>query len=513
MIAILNKGQLTTSAFTKQLTGEKIPGDLDAWDYFGTDPNSLLTLSYGKLSQRSTTLYHSHGPVTAAVNKSDAYAIGPGLVFRSQPDWRMLGVTKEYARDWGMEFQRLIHYHFLLLNFYQKQSLIFRTADIMGDGNLFFDRLTSENGLPFDIIETGGDQIDFTKTYKNSDADQATLGIKHDKYLRKQGIFQADAQGTYVPFTDENGDQNVIQFYHKKMARQLRGMPIAYRMIALAKNNDRWWDAMLQRAVMETIMIGYKEGGNPASLNDQVNEIAKAVTGATNTDTGLKTEADIKQLGAGNLFSFNSGESLKFTDLKTPSGNFDKMQKAYIEIVGMCTDMPPEVLMSQYSTSFTAHKGALNDFVKFYMAKRNTFIRIVCNVLVKEIAKHIFLTNQMSMPHPAFFTDPIIQLATLSGNWLGPVPGHINPKVEVEAKALEVENAFRTRADAAADYGNEFDNIIEEWTAQETLWQKMSPEKQAAAVAESEEERNSECNDEEPAPVAVNDNTEEDATE
>jgi capsid protein len=266
------------------------------------------------------------------------------------------------------------------------------------------------------------------------------------------------------------------------MARQLRGMPLAYRMIASAKNKDRWWDAMLQRVVMETVMIGYKQGGNPSDLSDQMDALAKTVTGTTDTDTGLQSTADTKQLYGGGLFSFNNKESMQFTDLKAPSNNFDKMQEAYIDLVGMSTDIPPEVLKSKYSTSFTAHKGALNDFVKFYMSKRNTLIRPVCNIVVREIAKEIFLSGKMKMPHPAFFTDPIIQLATLSGNWLGPVPGHINPKVEVEAKSLEVENAFRTRADAAADYGNEFDNMIEEWQAQESEWSSKSLEKQAATI-------------------------------
>ena len=488
MIMIMNDGKFNIKMPNqKQLDGEKIPGDLDGWDYFGTDPNDLLRLSYDRLSQRSTTLYHTHGPIAAAVNKSDAYAVGPGLIFRSQPDWKTLGVTKEYAKEWGMEFQRIVHYYFILLNFYQKQSLLFRTADIMGDSLLMFDREFNENGLPFDLIETGGDQIDFKRNYANNN-DRATLGINHDRYLRKKGIFQFN-ESTAIPFKDSDGDQNIVQFYHKKIARQLRGMPIAYRMIASAKNNDRWWDAMLQRAVMETVMIGYKEGGNPATLGSQVNDVARAVTGV-DSDTGLKNIADSKKLSGGNLFSFSSGESLKFTDLKTPSGNFDKMQKAYIEICGMCTDTPPEVLMSMYSTSFTAHKGALNDHVKFYMAKRNTLIKTVNNVVLKEIAKHIFASGLIKMPHPAFFTDPIIQLATLSGNWLGPVPGHINPKVEVEADSLKVSNAFFTRSDATAMYGNEFDDMIEEWQAQEKEWRAGSPEKQAGTVAKQEDELN-----------------------
>ena len=57
MIMVMNNGKFSYKPVNKkQLTGENMPGDLDAWEYFGTDPNELLTYSYEMLSQRSTTL-------------------------------------------------------------------------------------------------------------------------------------------------------------------------------------------------------------------------------------------------------------------------------------------------------------------------------------------------------------------------------------------------------------------------------------------------------------------------
>jgi len=104
-IYVINNGKMVSTSTGKQLTGEKIPGDLDAWDYYGTDPNLILTYNYDVLCQRSTTLFHTHAPVSAGINKSCMYAIGPGLHFRSQPDWKTLGIEKDKAKEWGMQFQ------------------------------------------------------------------------------------------------------------------------------------------------------------------------------------------------------------------------------------------------------------------------------------------------------------------------------------------------------------------------------------------------------------------------
>lgn len=495
MIVIINGNKVTCPAGpSTQMTGEKIPGDLKTWDYFGTDPNTLLAYSYDILSQRSTTLYHTHPPVAAAVNKMTAYGIGSGLVFRSQPDWQTLGITKEAAKDWGMRFQRLIHYAFLALNYYEKQSTLFRSAMVMGDSLLMFDRAAPVPGLPFDLVEVGGDSINFEAVAK-SEGELVTLGIVHDQLLRRLGLYQV-GNPARVNFRDDNGDQTVVQFYYKLIARQLRGYPLAYRIIAAAKNNDRFWDATLHRAVMETLILGSVESETDSAYK-QMTELADSMKGDSEANIGSTySTTQATNIGAGNILTFQKG-GVKFTDLKTPSNNFDKMHAAYIEMVGMATDVPPECVLSKYSTSYTAHMGARNDFIKSYTQKRQAFARTVNNVAVFEIAKFLFYSRMIEMPHPDFFSNPFIQLATIAGNWLGPIPGQINPLDEVNARALEVENAFRTRADATADYGNEFDDMIEEWWQQEQEWRSKSPAQQATALV-ADEERDEGGTDEDP---------------
>lgn len=494
-IYVVKNGSMTSTQIDKQLTGEKIPGDLDSWDYFGTDPNLILTYNYDLLCQRSTTLFHTHAPVSAGINKSAMYAIGQGLHFRSQPDYKTLEITKESAKDWGMRFQSLLHYVFCMLNFYNKQSVLFRTADIMGDSVLLFDRADQDAGLPFDLIETGGDFIDFKAAPKDNEI--VNLGIIVDKFKRRKGLVQDDENQTRITFKDSDGLQNIVQYYNKQMARQLRGFPLAYKIIAAAKNYDRFIDATLARAVLESIMMGVVNN-TESDFGSQVDKIAES----TRDENGYKppssisTDATVSQLATGGIFHMQGKGELNFTDLKTPSNNFDKFNNAHIDICGMALDIPPEVLMSKYSTSFTAHKGALNDFVKSYTLKRHNFQRTVCYPVMLEIAKYLFESKMIEMPKSDFMTNPITQMATLAGNWLGPVPGHINPLQEINALIAAKDNALTTPADAAAQYGSgEYEDFIEEWQQQMEQFRKMSPEAQAQAMATQEEEVNAQEDD------------------
>ena len=373
MIIVSKGGKTKSISYGGQMTGEKMPGDLASWNIYSTDSNEIIRSTYGRLSSMSNTLYHSGTPVTSAVKKNSQYAIGRGLVFRSQPDSDILPVSEAKLQKWAKRFQKLLHYYYQDINWYQKQGVIFRTALVQGDSLLFFDRLDKQNGQ-FDLIETGGDQIDWTYERNN-----VTLGIEHDSLLRKKAIIKCD--GTRVAFQDNEGDQNVLQFYLKDLARQLRGMSIGYKMINLAKNHDRFADSIVQRAVLETIMFANAET-DTTDIQRQAENLSQQTkarkAGAGQSTSVLEKLANVKNLLGGSIFQVRSKEKIEFTDIKTPSNNLDKFNEMYYELAAMSVDTPPEVLLSKYSTSFTAHKGALNDFIKAYMEKRASFEANIC---------------------------------------------------------------------------------------------------------------------------------------
>lgn len=471
-VVVFRNGKVVNYYNGSQMTGEKIPGDLYSWDTYTTDPNLATINTYETLSKRGLTLYHTSGPIANAVSMNTNYAIGSGLVFRSQPDAEVLGISEKKLKKWAKRFQKLVHYYSESINYYEKQGIIFSTAMQMGDSLAFFVRNPDSS---FDIIETGGDQIKWDYT-----EDNVTLGIMHDEFLRRKGIVKQDLKK--ISFVNENGDQNLVQFYFKEMARQLRGWPISYKIINITKNNDRLWDATTQRAVLESIMFGTAKTD---TVNTQLQAKSLAKANKKNKDISdqniLQRIANVFKLGGGNIFELKRDDNLEFTDLKTPSNNFDKFNDAFIDVVGMASNTPPEVIKMKYSTSFTAHKGALNDFEKAFMRRRKTFIRTMEYPYIREVAKYLILNGFIKAP--GFFESPIIQRAWLNGNFLGPVPGHINPLQEVNAQVKAVENAFLKRSDVSERHGNDFDNMIDQWQEEEDRYYQASPEKKAEILA------------------------------
>ncbi len=473
-IITMRNGKFSFSRSGASYDGEKQMGDLNAWPTFSDDSNDILRGSYGILSERSATLYHTYGPVKSAINKQTNYAIGPGLVFRSQPDFKTLGIDKDFAKEWGKDFQRIVNSYFKKLNFYEKQSILFRSALYSGDSLLLFER---KDGFITDLIETLNNQI----RWEDNEGDY-TLGIKHDSLLRRQGIRKAD--GTALSFQDDNGDQNLIQFYIKELARQLRGYPLAYSIINLARNDDTHTDAITHRAVMEaTMLLIFK--GTGTDLAKQAKDLAEAnkkSKGGTVSDF-FKSIKNYAKMGPGNAYQIQASEDIEIPDMKTPANTYKDFKDSILNYVGMGTGTPPEVITSKYTSTFTAHKGALNDFIKSYMTKRRSFERNVMDVVVREIAKDAIL--QGFIDAPGFFDGGwMVQQAYLNGMYLGPIPGHINPLVEVKAQAEIVKQAFGLRSDFAAQYGHDWDNMITEYAEEAEQYSKIAQDNKARAVFE-----------------------------
>lgn len=462
-----------------QMDGEKIPGDLAGWDVLTTDPNYILESTYGDLQKRSMTLYHTHPIARGAVNKQVDYSIGPGLVFRSQPDWQTIGKSKSWGKDWGKEFQKLLHYYFLEMGFYDKQPVMMRGALTTGDSGLDFVR--DEKGHLFDLVEFGGDLIDWQAKKENY-----TLGIKHDSLLRREGIITAE--GKEVPFRNTAGDQQVVLFLLKELPRQLRGYPLIYSVINLCKQDDRHMDATTKRAVMEAVVMASakSDGTNFTKQFDNLDDIAQEDKRG-GAFSRIMARIGSKQTPAGTVLNMGTGESWEFHDIKTPSSTFGDFKEWIVHYIGAATGTPPEVILSKYSTSYTAHRGALNDFEKSYMFKRRIFERNVMYPVIREIAKELIL--QRFIDAPGFFNGgPIIQRAYLQGMTLGPVPGFINPMQEVNADIKAVDAAFKLRSDVAARYGNEWDNFFEEWAEEQKQFSNASPEKRAELIQKQEEQ-------------------------
>ena len=111
------------------------------------------------------------------------------------------------------------------------------------------------------------------------------------------------------------------------------------------------------------------------------------------------------------------------------------------------------------------------------------------NQVIREIAKDAI--SQGFIKAPGFFDSEMMQHAYLQGMYLAPIPGYINPLVEVKAQKEAVNSAFKLRSDVALTMGeSEFDDFITEWGEEQKLFTSIPDTFQAEKIQTQEVENN-----------------------
>jgi capsid protein len=232
--------------------------------------------------------------------------------------------------------------------------------------------------------------------------------------------------------------------------------------------------------IMEATNMGYFNATN-TDIASQAKALARQATAQANTDPDTGESLTMREVGGahaskvGGWYVLENEEAMTFNDMKAPGNNFGIANEWAVNMFGMATAIPPEVIMGKYSTSYTAHRGAFNDFWQIVMNDRNDYTDGVENPVNLEYLKHFVVTGQIEVI-PEFWTDYKVQMAYLEGTFLGPVPGHINPLQEVKANAESVKQGFTLRSNIAAQQGNDFWNQIDLWEKEQTRWMEASPD-------------------------------------
>ena len=133
---------------------------------------------------------------------------------------------------------------------------------------------------------------------------------------------------------------------------------------------------------------------------------------------------------------------MEFADPKHPNTGFDAFSAAIIKQIAAALEIPSEVLMKQFTTSYSAARGALNEFWRTCDMQRSWFVDDFCQPIYEEWLTEAVATGRVKAP--GFFDDPAIRKAYTSCTWNGPARTNLNPVQEVDAAVKRVAAGFST---------------------------------------------------------------------
>lgn len=443
------------------------------WEYFGGSAKEDIDDNINVLRQRSRDAYMGIPAASAALKTMRTNVVAGGLMPAPQIDAEFLGLSDEEAE----RLQGAIAREFSLWadeptcdaervdNFYQLQQLSFLSYLMNGDAIILLP-IRQQAGQPYDLrvrlIEAdrvcspdGFDRLAPCEV-RGHRVWQIVQGVETDKDgmvvaywicnhhpLASTANIQPDGMDwvRVEAFSKETGRRNVLHIMNRERAGQRRGVPILAPVLEALKQLGRYTEAEITAAVISAMFTVFVQSDNPSDGRP---------FGEMLPPDMLIDSADQSsiELGPAAIVSLNPGEQVQFADPKHPNTGFDAFSNAMIKQIGAALEIPQEVLFKQFTTSYSAARGALNEFWRTCQMQRDWFTDDFCKPIYEQWLAEAVARGRIDAP--GFFSDPAIRKAYSICEWNGPARTNLNPVQEVDAAVKRVDAGFSTAQEETA---------------------------------------------------------------
>ena len=443
------------------------------WDYAGGSAKEDIEDNIDILRQRSRDAYMGIPTAAAALKTMRTNVIAGGLIPSPQIDGEYLRISDDELE----RLQQQITREFSLWadtpacdaervdNFYKLQQLAFLSYLMSGDTFVLMP-MREEPGQPYSLririieadrvcspdlfdrlvpCEVNGIKVQQIVQGVETDADGVVVAywICNRHPLSNTATIQpGEMQWTRVEaFGKETGRRNVLHIMNRERPGQRRGVPILAPVLEAIKQLGRYTDAEVTAAVLSAMFTVAVLKQNPSD--------GRPFGEMLPTDMLIDSEDQSSiELGPGAFVDMAPGEDIKMIDPKHPNTGYDEFTNAVIRQIGAALEIPPEVLFKQFTASYSAARGALNEFWRTCAMQRDWFKDDFCKPIYDEWFAEAVARGRIKAP--GFFADPAIRKTYVACTWSGPARTNLNPVQEVQAAAMRGENCFSTAADETA---------------------------------------------------------------
>lgn len=436
------------------------------WQFAGGSAKEDIEDNLKTLRERSRDAYMGVPIASGALKTLRTNVVAGGLTPSPQVDADFLGMSLEQANELQMQIIR----EFSLWadspmcdadrvdNFYKLQQLAFLAYMMNGDA---FAVLPMKHcvGQPYDLRVQ---LIEADRVCSPDLFDRLAPCVVENRQVQSivQGV-ETDADGMVIAYWISNqhplsslhalpepmkwqrveaygtitGRRNILHIMNRERSGQRRGVPVLAPVLESLKQLGRYTDAEITAAVISAMFTVFVTKKTP-SMGVPLGEVIPK-----NMQVDVADRGSI-ELAAGAIIDLNENEEVQFADPKHPNTGFDAFSTAIIRQIASALEIPSEVLMKQFTASYSAARGALNEFWRTCDMMRSWFVDDFCQPVYEEWMTEAVAAGRINAP--GFFDDPAIRKAYMSCTWNGPARTNLNPVQEVDAAMKRVDAGFST---------------------------------------------------------------------
>jgi lambda family phage portal protein len=416
-----------------------------------TSANEDISPDLPNLRARSRDLIRNTPIATGAISTVVTSVVGDGLVLKSQVDRDVLGFNQDQAEAWQAAAER----EFAIwacrpdfssrLNWEEMQDLVLRSQ--LETGDIFIARrrrvdLGDTYGLKLQLIE--GDRV--SNPHFRANSRDMVDGVEMDSDGRPTAfhISTRNPDDTmpaardwrrYEIFSNTSGSPLILHLYKMLRPDQARGVPYLAPVIEAIKQLGDYSDSEARAALvssMFTVFItsesGEDDSGNP-------------IIGAAGEGTSADAQTEM-ELGTGAILELKPDEKPEFANPSRPNTAFDGFVKSVCRQIGVALELPAELLLKSFESSYSASRAALETAWQMFRSRRSWLAWKFCQPVYEWVITEAVAKGRLQAP--GFFEDAIVREAYLGSEWIGPARIQLDPQKEASADLIDVGMGAKT---------------------------------------------------------------------
>lgn len=448
-------------------------------------PSEDIDWNNKTLRQRGRMLYMASPVASAAINTNRTKVVGPGLHMKCAINRDVLGISDEAVSDWQKQTEaewqmwasRKANCDALgMNNFYELQQLAVKSWLMSGDIFALMKRYdeTPINPYTLRIHLIEADRISTPAEMAKSPVPNLTEGVNPATGNTIYDGVEVDANGKVIAYhicsayphqiTAKEikwqrveacgrltGIPNIIQVMDAERPDQYRGVSYIAPCIETILQLRRYTESELTAALVQSFLTAWITTETDAT-EFPFNEVGGGDVDGIPGDQpdGASLSPNEYEMGPGTINHLAPGESVTLGNPNIPTAGFDAFVKTICKLVGASLEMPYDVLLKEFNSSYSAAKGALEEAWEAFKMRRTWFVSDFCQPIYEcWLAEAVALGR---IKAPGFFTDPLIRAAWCNARWDGPAQTHLDPVKEAKANETLVAHGWKTNEQVTREY-------------------------------------------------------------